>query len=155
MGHERVIGIENRLPWKLPADMKWFRLHTLGKPIVMGRKTFESFGGKPLPQRHNIVITRNADYRAEGTTVVTTIDAAIAAAGDVEEVMIIGGASFYEQMLPRADRLYLTLVDINVAGDAWFPEYKLEDWQQVEELHHAIDEKNAQAMRFLILDRHR
>ena len=155
MGHARVIGIENRLPWKLPADMKWFRLHTLGKPIVMGRKTFESFGAKPLPQRHNIVITRNADYRTEGATVVTSIDSAIAVAGDVEEVMIIGGASFYEQMLARADRLYLTLVDMDVAGDAWFPEYEMEDWRQVEELHHAVDEKNAQAMRFLILDRRR
>ena len=153
MGHGRVIGIENRLPWKLPADMKWFRLHTLGKPIVMGRKTFESFGSKPLPDRHNIVITRNADYRAEGATVVTSIDEAIAAAGEVPEIMIIGGASFYAQMLPRADRLYLTLVDIQVTGDAWFPEYASTDWRVREEHRHEVDEKNAHAMRFMVLER--
>ena len=153
MGHGRVIGIENRLPWKLPADMKWFRQHTLGKPIVMGRKTFESFGAKPLPERHNIVISRNPDYPAPGASVVGSIEEAIAVAGEVPELMIIGGASFYAQMLPQADRLYLTLVDIDVAGDAWFPEYDAEDWQLCEEYRHAVDEKNAYAMRFQILDR--
>lgn len=153
MGHDRVIGIENRLPWKLPADMKWFRLHTLGKPIVMGRKTFESFGSKCLPDRHNIVITHDPHYQAPGATVVTSIDAAIAAAGEVPEVMIIGGASFYTQMLPRADRLYLTLVDIDVAGDAWFPVYDDGTWVVVEEMTHSPDDKNSHAMRFVILDR--
>ena len=153
MGHDRVIGVENRLPWKLPADMKWFRLHTLGKPIIMGRKTFESFGSKCLPDRHNIIVTHNPDYQATGATVVTSIDDAIAAAGDVPEVMIIGGASFYAQMLPRADRLYLTQVDIDVNGDAWFPVFNEEDWLVIEELTHAPDEKNAYAMSFVILDR--
>ena len=153
MGHGRVIGIENRLPWKLPADMKWFRQHTLGKPIVMGRKTFESFGAKPLPERHNIVISRNPDYQAPGASVVGSIDEAIAVAGDVPELMIIGGASFYAQMLPQADRLYLTLVDIDVAGDAWFPDYAEQGWQLKEEHRHGVDDKNAYAMRFQVLER--
>lgn len=153
MGHGRVIGIENRLPWKLPADMQWFRKHTLGKAIVMGRKTFESFGARPLPERHNIVISRNSDYQPAGASVVSAIDQAIAAAGDVPELMIIGGASFYAQMLPQADRLYLTLVDIDVAGDAWFPEYIPADWVLHEEHRQDADEKNPYAMRFQILDR--
>ena len=153
MGHGRVIGIENRLPWKLPADMKWFRQHTLGKPIVMGRKTFESFGAKPLPERHNIVISRNPDYAAPGASVVGSIEEAIAVAGEVPELMIIGGASFYAQMLPQADCLYLTLVDIDVAGDAWFPDYAAENWQLCEEHRHGVDDKNAYAMCFQILER--
>ena len=153
MTDDRVIGIENRLPWKLPADMKWFRRHTLGKPIVMGRKTFESFGGKPLPERLNIVITRDRDYRADGAVVVHDIDAALAVAGDAEEVMIIGGASFYEQMLPRADRLYLTFVDADVEGDAWFPEFDRSHWREVYREDHEADEKNPYAYRFVILER--
>ena len=117
MGHGRVIGIENRLPWKLPADMKWFRLHTLGKPIVMGRKTFESFGARALPGRQNIVITHDQSYQAEDADVVHSIDEALAVAADAEEVMIIGGASFYEQMLPQVDRLYITWVHGQFEGD--------------------------------------
>ncbi len=152
MTHDRVIGIENRLPWKLPADMRWFRRHTLGKPIVMGRKTFESFGAKPLPDRLNIVITRDPGYRAEGAVVVHSIDQALTAAGEAEEVMIIGGASFYEQMLPRADRLYLTFVDADIEGDAWFPEFDAAQWQEVYREEHPADEKNPHACRFVILE---
>ena len=156
MGHGRVIGIENRLPWKLPADMQWFRQHTLGKPIVMGRKTFESFGARPLPGRHNIIISRNPDYLAPGASVVSSIEAAMEVAGEVPELMIIGGASFYTQMLPRADRLYLTLVDMDVeGGDAWFPDYDPEEWQLCEKHQHGVDEKNAYAMEFVVLDRRR
>ena len=153
MTDDRVIGIENRLPWKLPADMKWFRQHTLGKPIVMGRKTFESFGSKPLPERLNIVITRDRNYRAEGAVVVHDIDEALAAAGDAEEVMIIGGASFYEQMLPQADRLYLTFVHADVKGDAWFPEFDRSQWREVFREDHEADEKNPYGYRFVILER--
>lgn len=153
MARNRVIGIENRLPWKLPADMKWFRLHTLGKPIVMGRKTFESFGGKPLPDRHNIVISRDENYRAQGATVVNSIDEALSVAGDVDEVMIIGGASFYEQMLPRTDRIYLTLVEMEPEGDAWFPDYDAGQWQELERHPHEADDKNPCAYTFVILDR--
>lgn len=155
MADDRAIGIENRLPWKLPEDMKWFRRHTLGKPIVMGRKTFESFGARPLPERTNIVVTRDADYQAEGIDVVHSIEQAIAAAGNVEEVMIIGGESFYEQMLPRADRFYLTLVHGRFEADAWFPEFDWNDWQEVAREEHPMDEKNAYACSFLVLERRR
>lgn len=153
MAENRVIGIENRLPWKLPADMKWFREHTLGKPIVMGRKTFESFGAKPLPQRTNIVVTSDPDYRAEGAVVVHSIDAALKAADSAPEVMIIGGASFYEQMLPRADRIYLTLVHHNFEGDAWFPEFDHERWRETRRVEFCADDKNPYACSFLILER--
>ena len=153
MTDDRVIGIENTLPWKLPNDMKWFRQNTLGKPIVMGRKTFESFGAKPLPGRTNIIITRDQSYQAEDSVVVYSIDEALKAAGDVDEVMIIGGASFYEQMLPKADRLYLTFVHAEIEGDAWFPEFDLNDWNEVESIEHDKDEKNVYSHRFVVLDR--
>ncbi|MDH5601838.1 MAG: type 3 dihydrofolate reductase [Gammaproteobacteria bacterium] len=153
MTEDRVIGIENTLPWKLPNDMKWFRQNTLGKPIVMGRKTFESFGAKPLPQRTNIIITRDPSYQADDCIVVYSIDEALKAAGDVDEVMIIGGASFYQQMLPKADRMYLTFVEATLEGDAWFPEFDLNDWNETESIHHEKDEKNAYPHRFVVLDR--
>ena len=157
MAENRVIGINNSLPWKLPSDMRWFRQHTLGKPIIMGRKTFESFGGRTLPDRTNIVITRDANYKAEGIVVVTSIEQAIEQASltadVVEEAMIIGGASFYEQMLNKVDRMYLTFVHTSVEGDAWFPEYNIDDWEQLERIDVDADEKNAFAHSFIIFDR--
>ena len=153
MTDDGVIGIENRLPWKLPNDMKWFRQHTLGKPIIMGRKTFESFGSKPLPDRTNIIITHDEDYQAIDSVVVHSIDEALQAAEDVDEVMIIGGASFYEQMLPRADRLYLTFVHSKIEGDAWFPEVNFAEWHERERIDYEPDEKNPLAHSFVILDR--
>lgn len=153
MTDDRVIGINNSLPWKLPSDMKWFRQHTLGKPILMGRKTFESFGARPLPERTNIVVTRDQVYQAEGAVVVHSIDEALQAAGDVDEIMIIGGASFYQQMLPQARRLYLTRVHAKVAGDAWFPEFDQSQWRQVERIDCEADERNACAHSFIILER--
>lgn len=148
----RVIGIENRLPWHLPGDMKWFRQHTLGKPILMGRKTFESLG-RPLPGRQNIVITSDTAYRAEGATIAHSIDHALQLAGDAGEIMIIGGESFYRQMLPHADRLILTLVHAEVEGDAWFPEFDWNKWQEVTREDHPADEKNPYAYSFLVLER--
>ncbi len=153
MTEDRVIGIKNTLPWKLPNDMKWFRQNTMGKPIVMGRKTFESFGAKPLPGRTNIIITRDENYQAEDSIVVHSVEDAIKAVGDVDEVMIIGGASFYEQMLPRADRLYLTFVHAQLDGDAWFPEIDNKDWNRVEKIDHKSDDKNRYAHSFIVLDR--
>ncbi len=150
---DNVIGIENRLPWKLPADMRWFRLHTLGKPIVMGRKTFESFGGKPLPDRTNIVITRDTSYQPEGALVAHSIDEALQLAGDAEEVMIIGGDSFYRQMLPRADRFYLTQVHGKFEADAWFPEFDLNEWEELERTEFPADEANAYPCSFVVLQR--
>jgi dihydrofolate reductase len=153
MAKNRVIGIENRLPWKLPADMKWFRQHTLGKPIIMGRKTFESFGGKPLPDRKNIVVTQDKTYHADNVAVVHSIEKALDLCDDEEEVMIIGGMSLYKQTLPIADRLYMTVVDTEPAGDAWFPNFDLGQWIETEQHIHKADEKNAYQCEFSILVR--
>lgn len=153
MANHRVIGINNSLPWKLPSDMKWFRQHTLGKPIVMGRKTFESFGGRTLPDRPNIIITRDTNYQVEGAIVTHSIDEALQAAGDVDEVMIIGGASFYEQMLPKANRMYLTFVHADIEGDAWFPEYDESDWNVIKKIDIKADDKNPHDHSFVIFER--
>ena len=149
MDENGLIGVDNSLPWKLPVDMQWFRKNTLGKPIVMGRKTFESFGGRPLPQRPNIVVTRDQNYRAEGAMIAHSIEDAIQTAGDVEELMVIGGSSFYEQMLPWADRLYVTRVHGKFEGDAWFPEVDWSLWQEVACSTSEIDEKNSYACSFI------
>jgi dihydrofolate reductase len=153
MAKNRVIGIENRLPWKLPADMKWFRQNTLGKPIIMGRKTYESFGGKPLPDRHNIIVTKDPGYSQQHATVCHSIDEALQACDNADEVMIIGGMSLYTQTLPNADKLYMTVVDAEFEGDAWFPEFNLSDWIEVDHHSHEADEKNAYRCDFSILAR--
>lgn len=141
IAENRAIGIDNRLPWRLPADLRHFKRMTLGKPMVMGRKTWESLPGL-LPGRPHIVVTGNANYQAEGCTVAHSIEQALLAAGDVDEVMIVGGATFYQQMLPRADRLYLTLVHTRVEGDAFFPEYVAAQWRASEREYHSADAKN-------------
>lgn len=130
MAHDRVIGVDNSLPWHLPADLKYFKAVTMGKPIVMGRKTFESIG-RPLPGRQNIVITRNPDWSADGVTVVNSVEAAVRSADGADEVMIIGGEQIYRAALPQADRLYVTEVGLEVAGDAWFPEIDPAHWHEV------------------------
>ncbi|MCW8330306.1 type 3 dihydrofolate reductase [Photobacterium sp. SDRW27] len=151
MAKDRVIGKDNAMPWHLPADFAWFKQSTLGKPIVMGRKTFESIG-RPLPGRHNIVISRNPEYQAEGVTVVADINAAKVAAGEVEELMIIGGGSIYAACLPEADRLYLTFIDFTVEGDTCFPDWGT-GWHETHCETYVADEKNAHNMRFVILER--
>ena len=148
-----AIGNDGDLPWRLPADLKRFKALTIGKPMIMGRKTFDSFGGRPLPQRTNIVVTRDPHYRAEGAVVVYSIDEAIKIAGDAEELMVIGGASFYLQMLPKAERIYLTEVQGEFEGDAWFPEFDLGGWCEIEREDHPIDENNPSACQFRILER--
>ncbi len=152
MAENRVIGRNNQLPWHLSADLQHFKRLTLGKPIVMGRKTWESLPGL-LPKRQHIVVTGNRDYRAEGALVVHSIDEAVAAAGDAQEVMIVGGGAIYAQMLPRADRLYLTLVHAQVEGDAWFPEFDLSAWREVGREDFSADEKNRFAYSFVTLER--
>ena len=147
-----VIGSGNQLPWRLPDDLKRFKQLSLGKPIVMGRKTFDSIG-RPLPGRSNIVVTRDPAYRAEGCVVVHSIEAALQAAGDAEEVMVIGGAEFYRQLLPRADRIYLTRIDAEFEGDAWFPQLDEAQCHEVAREEHAPDEKNPYAYAFLVLER--
>ncbi|MBL4611522.1 dihydrofolate reductase [Halopseudomonas sp.] len=136
MGLNRVIGRDNKLPWHLPEDLKYFRSVTWGKPIVMGRKTFDSLG-RPLPGRTNIVVSNRDGLQIPGASVQTSIDAALQQASrqavldGVEEVMVIGGETLYRQMLERADRLYLTLVEAEPEGDAWFPPFSAQDWELV------------------------
>ena len=128
-----VIGIANRLPWHLPEDMKFFRETTRGQPVIMGRKTWESLPDtfRPLPGRHNIVVSRNPDFRAAGATLVTSLPGALTAAGDADTAYLIGGAELYRQALPLADRLVLTEIDRDFAGDAHFPEFDRAAWQEV------------------------
>jgi dihydrofolate reductase len=145
----RVIGVENRLPWHLPSDLKYFKEVTSGKPVIMGRKTFESIG-RPLPKRHNIVVTRDANWRHEGVKTAASLAQAIslagtyAAASDLDEVMVIGGAQIYAQALPHADLLYITEVQAEVVGDAAFPEIDFSEWAEEEApIYHKADEQNS------------
>jgi dihydrofolate reductase len=141
-----VIGRDNTLPWHLPEDLKRFKRITMGKPIVMGRKTFESIG-KPLPGRQNIVVTRDANYHREGITVVHDADAAWRAAGGAPEIMVIGGAELFRQFLPRAQRIHLTRVHGDIAGDVTWP--ALDDtWEVVTREKHAADERHPYSMTF-------
>ncbi len=151
-----VIGINGALPWHLPADLRRFKLLTVGKPILMGRKTFESIG-RPLPGRHNIVITRQADWSHPGVTVVPNIAEAIAAAGlnpqaRADQIMIIGGGDIYAQTLPLATRLELTEVDVDIAGDTWFPVVDPALWRETERTAHPATEA-APAFAFVSLAR--
>lgn len=148
---DRVIGMENAMPWDLPADLAWFKRNTLNKPVIMGRLTWESIG-RPLPDRKNIVISRHPG-NDERVTWVRSIEEAIAACGDVEEIMVIGGGRIYEQFLPLAQRLYLTHIDAEVEGDTHFPEYEPDEWQPVFSEFRDADEKNSHGCFFEILER--
>lgn len=155
MANDRVIGINNTLPWRLPADLKNFKAVTLGKPVIMGRKTWESIG-RPLLGRENIVITSNEDYIAEGATVFTSIDDALAHTQETEEVMLIGGANLYTQLLPIVNKMYLTLIDLDIEGDAFFPQWEEKEWTIVEEKNHhqeALDHQPAFDYSFVNLER--
>lgn len=151
MDENRLIGKENGLPWKIPADLQFFKKVTMSKPIVMGRKTFESIG-RPLPGRKNIIITRDKGYTADGCEVAYSIDQAISLAGHVDEVMVIGGANIYQQFITQADRLYLTKVHGEFSGDAWFPEIDFSQWQLDEKEDHKADEKNESDYSFEVYD---
>jgi dihydrofolate reductase len=152
MARNRVIGLDNALPWRLPAELAHFKRVTMGHPIVMGRKTYESIG-RPLPGRMNIVVSRNPDFVAPGCTVVDSLESAYRAAGDAEEVSIIGGTSLFEAALPTADCIHLTEVDADVEGDTWFPEFDRGHWRVKEVERHAADERHAHPFRILQLDR--
>lgn len=152
MAANRVIGRDNQLPWHLPADLQHFKQTTMGKPILMGRKTWESIG-RPLPGRTNIVITRDENYEAPGCVVVHSIEAALQTAEQQDEVMIIGGAEFYRQVLPRTDRIYLTRINEDFEGDTLFPELDSSEWQEVERVDCDADEKNPHSYSFIELDR--
>ncbi len=129
LAKNRVIGANNTLPWRLPEDLKRFKALTMGHPIIMGRKTYESIG-RALPGRLNIVVTRNADFTAAGCTVVDSPAAAVAACIGVDEAFVIGGAELYRAWMDSADRMYLTEIDQNFAGDAWFPEFDRARWKE-------------------------
>jgi dihydrofolate reductase len=152
MARNGVIGRNNRLPWHLPADLRHFKSLTLGKPILMGRNTWESLPGV-LPGRRHIVVTRNPDYQAPGGEVVHSVDEALQAASDAPEIMIVGGSHFYSSMLPRAERLYLTLVEADVEGDSYFPEIDWRQWREVQRQTHHADENNAYDYTFVNLVR--
>jgi len=148
MAENRAIGKNNELLWHLPKDFQHFKSVTMGKPIVMGRKTFESIG-KALPGRKNIVITRDNHFTAEGVVIVHSIAAALEASEEFDDVMVIGGASFYEQMLPMTETLYLTVVHQDFEADVFFPEIKAEEWNVVERVKHEADEKHAYPYSFI------
>ena len=141
MDQNRLIGTQNTLPWKLSADMAFFKATTMGKPIIMGRKTFDSLT-KALPGRHNIIVSRNPDLMIEGCDVVPSLEVAVKTAGDVNEVMIIGGAMLYQLAMPIADQLYITEIHEKYDGDAWFPEIDPEIWVEESREDHAGDEIN-------------
>ncbi len=146
-----IIGHEGDLPWRLPSDLRWFKKHTINKPCVMGRRTYDSLG-KPLPSRQNIVVTRDLSFEAP-CDVAHSIDEALACAGDAEEIMILGGAAIYQALLERADRFYLTVVHARPEGDTSFPAFDPEQWNVVSREDVDPDEKNPIAHTFYVLDR--
>jgi dihydrofolate reductase len=152
MDRNRLIGSKNQLPWHLPADLAHFKKITLSKPILMGRKTYESIG-RPLPGRENIVLTRTKGLEIEGVTVVNSLEAAIEGLSDADEVMVIGGSTLYELALPKAQRLYLSYVDGEFEGDAWFPEIDESQWTISDSVTQQPDEKNSYGCRFVTYER--
>jgi dihydrofolate reductase len=152
MDKNRVIGHQNKLPWHLPADLRHFKQVTMGSPIIMGRKTYESIG-KPLPGRKNIVITRDAAFQALGCVVVNSPESALVGAMGSDEVFVIGGAQLFEQMLPSIQRIYMTVIHYAFEGDAYFPALDMSQWAEQERLEHSPDEQNAYEYSFITYDR--
>lgn len=154
MDRNRGIGLDNRLPWRLSADLKRFRELTMGRHIIVGRKTFESIG-RPLPGRRMIVVTRDKAYRAEGCDLAHSIEDAVSLARErgESEVFICGGAEIYAQSIGIADRMYLTFVDAEVEADIFFPEFDEREWIELESFHHPADEKNEYAFDFKLMVR--
>ncbi len=152
MDDNQLIGKNNALPWHLPADLAYFKKTTTGKTVLMGRKTHESIGF-PLPNRRNIIVSRNPNFQADGCEVVPSINDALSLAKNDDEVMIMGGASFYQQILPSVNRLYITQIEGKYDGDAYFPEFDHNDFAETFKESHAPDEKNKHTYHFTILDR--
>ncbi|HWP95007.1 MAG TPA: dihydrofolate reductase [Gammaproteobacteria bacterium] len=146
------IGRNNALPWHLPADLSHFKLMTWGKPVIMGRRTFEAIG-KPLRGRLNIVVTHDAGWRADGVSVAHSLDEAIKLAGNAQEAVIIGGAQLYAECLPKAQRLYITRVHAEVDGDTFFPPLDMKQWREVARSEHPRDARNPYDMTFITLER--
>jgi len=152
MARNRVIGRDGGLPWHLPEDLKRFKAMTMGKPILMGRKTSESIG-RPLPGRRNIVLTRDRTWRATGVEVVGSIDEALAVAAGAAEIAVIGGAEIYRLTLPMANLIHLTRVEADVPGDTWFPQLSASQWSETLAGAHPADERNAYPMSYVTLRR--
>lgn len=158
MGENRAIGKDGNLPWHLSSDLRYFRKVTLGKPIIMGRRTFESFG-RVLDRRLNIILTRDPAYLVEGAVVVRSLaeafDIARRAAKDagVGEIMVIGGENIFREALPQAGRIYLTEVDARPEADTWFPEFDRRRWREMSREAHAAGPKDDHAFSFVVLDR--
>jgi dihydrofolate reductase len=149
-----VIGRDNGMPWHLPGDLKHFKALTLGKPVLMGRKTFDSIG-KPLPGRTNLVLTRDTNWAVPGAAAVPDLDAALRAAGAAAELVVAGGAQVYTLALPRASRIYLTRIHAVIEGDTRLPEFDLSAWHETSREWHPADARHAYAMSFITLERRR
>ncbi len=147
MSENRIIGRDGALPWHLPADLARFKSITTGHTVIMGRKTFESVG-QPLPNRRTIVITRNNDYQRAGVFIAHSLDEALDHAAREDEIFILGGEAVYRIALPRADRLYLTIVHATMEGDTHFPTFNFDDWKLVEDERHEADDRHAYAFSF-------
>ena len=152
MARNRVIGKENSLPWHLPADLQHFKRLTMGKPMIMGRKTWESLPGL-LPGRPHIVVSRNRDHQAPGASLAHSLEAAIHQAGNAAEIMIVGGANLYSQALSLTQRIYLTEIDLDAEGDAWFPELDPAKWRETSREEHQADTNNPLNYRFITLEK--
>ncbi|RRJ65899.1 dihydrofolate reductase [Paenibacillus oralis] len=153
MAQNGVIGRNNQLPWRLPADLKFFKAQTMGKTMVMGRKTWESMGSKPLPGRHSVVLTQDMSYRAEGADVVHTVEEALGYEKEGEELMVIGGAGVFRLFFPIADKLFVTRINEDIEGDVLFPSLNWEDFDLVHEQQGIRDDKNPYDYRFLTYER--
>ena len=158
VAENNAIGINNKMPWYLPGDLRYFKAVTMGKPIIMGRKTFDSLR-KPLPGRTNIVITRDTEWHHEGVKVVNSLDEALSLAEDIalingnDEVMVIGGAQIYKLAMEKADRLYLTKVYQSFEGDAFFPEFDESDWLETARQDMQSEDEEPLTFSYLVLDR--
>jgi len=159
MANNNVIGLNNDMPWHLPADLQWFKKTTLGSPIIMGRKTYESIG-RPLPGRLNIILSRDTELKIDGCTVVNSLEEALKTAKEADnsnntkdEIFITGGAHLYNKFLEEIDTLYLTQIDADIEGDTFFPDYTKYNWQEKQRIENPADDKNPYALTFLKLER--
>lgn len=152
MDDHRLIGRQNQLPWHLPADLKHFKMLTLGKSVIMGRKTYESIG-KPLPNRNNIIISRNPKFQAAGCTVETSLTQALINLNTADEIMIIGGASLFQEALAIVQHMYLTFIHHQFSGDVFFPAWNQDEWQEISREDHEPDDKNPYPFSFVVLER--
>jgi dihydrofolate reductase len=153
MGTNHVIGKDNDMPWHLPLDFAYFKAETIGKRMLMGRKTWDSLGGKPLKGRTSLIMTRDTEYTPEGAKVVHTLEEALSEGRQTDELMVIGGSEIYRLMLPYADKLLLTLIEQDFEGDTRFPEIDWSEWKEASDTQGIRDEKNPYDYRFLVYER--